>query len=225
MPDQLTLDLPHFVAQDAEDFLISTSNKVAVDIVDCWPDWPASSVLICGQQSVGKSHLVNMWKTRSKANIILASQLDENAAGVLEPGKPVAVEDLHDGIASEKALFFLMNMAREHNSTLLITSRQLPGELCIKLPDLKSRLRAIPVAKILLPDDLLLQSLLIKLFQDRQLIVKPAIIKAIMTRIERSAQAASQIVAEIDRLALSTRRQVTCTLVVEAVKKVFPKHN
>ncbi|HFB2047693.1 MAG: hypothetical protein HRT83_03265 [Hyphomicrobiaceae bacterium] len=222
MPEQLILDLPHVKAQGAEDFLVGASNQEAVDMIQCWPVWPSSSMVICGPQSVGKSHLVNMWQLRSKALIICASNLDENIAGQLDPGRPVAVEDLHNGIASEKALFYRLNMAREHNSNLLITSRQMPAELQLKLPDLNSRLRAIPVTKILFPDDLLLQNLLIKLFHDRQLHVKPEIVKYIMLHMERSAKAASQVVSEIDRLAFSTRRKVTRALVLEVIHKLFP---
>jgi len=222
MPEQLILDLPHLAAQGAEDFLVSPSNRAAVDIIECWPDWPTSAIIICGPPGVGKSHLVNMWHIHSRANVICASELDENMAGQLEQGRPLAIEDLHDGVASEKALFYRLNMAREHSSTILLTSHFPPGELRITLPDLRSRLRALPVAAIALPDDTLLQSLLVKLFQDRQLPVEPEIIKSIMTHMERSAQAASQVVAEIDRLTLATRRKVTRKLAKEVIHKLFP---
>ena len=42
LPGQLTLDLPHRPALEAEDFLISRSNQAASDIVDRWPRLAAS---------------------------------------------------------------------------------------------------------------------------------------------------------------------------------------
>jgi chromosomal replication initiation ATPase DnaA len=37
---QLTLDLPHRTALDAEDFLVSDCNRAAVKLIDAWPEWP-----------------------------------------------------------------------------------------------------------------------------------------------------------------------------------------
>ena len=223
MSEQLILNLPHLVSQDAEDFLVSASNQAAVDVVERWPHWPAPAIVICGPSGVGKSHLVNMWQQRSHAEVVHAAKLDETLAGQLEPGHPLAIEDLHNGVASEKAMFYRLNMAREHNGALLITSQSPPGKLNIALPDLRSRLRALPVAVIALPDDTLLQGLLVKLFQDRQLRVDPQTIRSIMTHMERSAEAASKVVAEIDRLALATRRKVTRNLAKEVIHKLFPE--
>ena len=225
MPEQLILDLPHLAAQGAEDFLVSSSNQAAVEMVGRWPDWSGPAVVLCGPSGVGKSHLINVWKMRSGATVIPAIDLDENVAGKLGPEEHLAVEDLHHGIASEKALFYRLNMAREHRGSLLMTSRYPPGELELVLPDLRSRLRAVPVLVIAPPDDALLQSMLVKLFADRQWHVEPAIIKFILTHMERSAEAANAIVAEMNHLALATQRKATRALAKEVIGKLFPiKH-
>ena len=52
---------------------------------------------------------------------------------------------------------------------MLLTSRQAPGEIDITLPDLRSRLRALPLLRIEPPDEGLLKAVLVKLFADRQL--------------------------------------------------------
>jgi len=222
MAEQLILDLPHLAAQAAEDFLVSQSNQAAVDITERWPEWPNPAVLICGPSGVGKSHLVNIWRERSQAAVVSADKLNEDIAGQLHAAQPLAVEDLHLGIASEKALFYRLNMAREHRSFVLMTSQRPPGELHITLPDLRSRLRAVPVLTITPPDDTLLQNLLIKLFADRQLRVEPATVKFILTHMERSAEAANRIVAGMDRMALATQRKTTRALAKEVINKLFP---
>ena len=63
-------DLPHLDALEAEDFLVSSCNQAAVDLVDAWPDWPAHAVVISGAAGSGKSHLVSVWRQRSGADAV-----------------------------------------------------------------------------------------------------------------------------------------------------------
>ena len=86
------------------------------------------------------------------------------------------VEDLHAGIGDERALFHLLNLVREHKLSMLLTSRVPPGELSVSLPDLRSRLRALPLVTIAPPDEALLKAVLVKHFTDRQLVVEPHVI-------------------------------------------------
>jgi chromosomal replication initiation ATPase DnaA len=75
----------------------------------------------------------------------------------------------------------------------------------------------LPYVAIAPPDEALLRALLVKLFSDRQLSVEPHVISFLALRIERSAEAARLIVAEIDRLALASHRKVTRALAAEAL--------
>ena len=84
-----------------------------------------------------------------------------------------------------------------------------PGDLDIKLPDLRSRICALPVAKISRPDDALLRAVLVKLFADRQLAVEPHVIDYVLVRMERSTAAAQRLVSGADKLALAMHRAVT----------------
>jgi chromosomal replication initiation ATPase DnaA len=65
----------------------------------------------------------------------MASALcEDDVAGV---NGALLVEDLHGGIADERALFHLLNLVREHRLSMLLTSRVPPGELEVRLPDLR----------------------------------------------------------------------------------------
>ena len=131
MPEQLVFDLPHRPALDADDFLVSASNQAAVDLIDSWPQWPNPAVVICGSPGVGKSHLVNVWRSRTAAAQISASDLDDARARAFSGDAALAIEDVDRGIGSEPALFHLLNMAREQRKSLLLTSRVAPGEFFI----------------------------------------------------------------------------------------------
>ena len=215
---QLVLDLPHLPALGAEDFLVSGSNEAATEIVNRWPLWPQSVVAVVAPPHAGKTHLANVWRLKSGAVRLEANALAEHDVAALSPGSAAVVEDIHAGVADERAFFHLLNLARENKLSILVTSRVAPGELSIRLPDLRSRLRALPFVTIAPPDAALLKAVLVKHFSDRQLIVEPHTIGYIALRMERSMEAAATVVAEIDRLALASQRRVTRALAAEVLR-------
>jgi chromosomal replication initiation ATPase DnaA len=216
--DQLILDLPHRPALGAEDFFISASNQAAADIVDRWPNWPHASVVVVAPAGAGKTHLANVWRLKSGAARLEAAALSE--ADVAHAKGALLVEDLNAGVSNERVLFHLLNLVREHKLTMLLTSRQAPGELAVALPDLRSRLRALPLVMIAPPDEALLKAVLVKHFADRQLAVEPPVINYVARHMEQSMEAAAAIVAEIDRQAMAAHRRVTRALAAEVVARL-----
>jgi len=205
---QLPLELPHVPALGADDFMVSACNVDAMRLVQSWPDWSARCALIAGPAGAGKSHLVNVWRAQSGAQVISAAQVDpqmaEDAGDV-----PVAVEDVDRFLRDERGLFHLLNLSRERGFDILLTARSLPGAWPVGLSDLRSRLRSLPFAEIGAPDDALLRAVLVKLFDDRQLSAPPAVIDYVLRRMERSIAAAAELVARMDKVALAERRRIT----------------
>lgn len=219
-PAQLAFDLPHRSAQGVEDFLVSACNAAAVAMIDRWPDWPHPAVVVVGPPGSGKSHLTNVWRERSGAGRIDACAVQDAAIHRLPSGGALAIEDIDRGIGDEQVLFHLLNVARERGVFLLLSSRIPPGECTVTLPDLRSRLRALPIVEIATPDEPLLKALLVKLFGDRQISIEPHVIAFLALQMERSADAATRIVAEIDRLALMSHRRVTRVLAADALARL-----
>ena len=89
----------------------------------------------------------------------------------------------------------------------------------VALPDLASRLQALPVAQLDPPDDVLLRGVLVKLFADRQLAIDEQVISYMMLRMPRSLDAARGLVAEIDHLALEEKAAVTRPLVARVMQR------
>jgi chromosomal replication initiation ATPase DnaA len=224
-PAQLVLDLPHRQALGAEDFLVSRSNEVAVALVDAWPEWPGPAVLVCGPQGSGKSHLANVWRLRSGAQAVTGAGLSETAIGDLEFHRALVVEDIDRGIACERTLFHVLNLAREQSHFVLLTTRTPPGDIEVPLPDLRSRLRALPLVTLDAPDEPLLKGVLVKLFSDRQLAIEPHVVAFLALRMERSLEAASRVVAAVDRLSLALQRRVTRSVAAEALEVVADGEN
>lgn len=222
-PEQLVFDLPHREAQGAQDFLVSGSNAAAVALVDGWPGWPHPAALVVGPAGVGKSHLANVWRSRSAAGLVAAKSLDETAVPLFEERRVLIVEDVDRGIGSEQVLFHLMNLAREKAGSLLLTSRVAPGEISITLPDLRSRLRAMAPVAIEPPDEGLLRSVLVKLFSDLQLAVEPHVVSYLALHMDRSMDVAVRVVTACDRLSLAMQRKVTRAVAAAALAAVAPE--
>src|ERR1700738_4392175 len=147
-PRQLALALPHAESLTRDNFLEGPANEAGLTLIDSWPDWPNRIMLLVGPEGSGKSHLAAIWAEQAGARSTSAHALTENAVpGALATGALV-VEDLKPGDFDERALFHLMNLAREDQASVLITARPPPSALEVELRDLRSRLRAVPVVSL-----------------------------------------------------------------------------
>jgi chromosomal replication initiation ATPase DnaA len=218
-PRQLAFALPHAESLTRDNFLEGPANAAAIALVDAWPEWPNRIMLLVGPEGSGKSHLATIWAEQSGARSTAAHALDPaSVPGALATGALV-VEDLRPAEVDERALFHLINLAREDEAYVLITARAPPAALQIELRDLRSRLRAVPVVSLLPPDDRLFRALIIKFCADRQLAIDEAVVSYLATRIERSYAAVRQTVAHLDSEALRLGRPVTRALAAELLRK------
>jgi chromosomal replication initiation ATPase DnaA len=220
-PSQLTLELPHLAAAGLDNFYISASNASAVALVESWPHWPAAGAVLCGPEGSGKTHLAEAWRARAAGGVKTSERLGEAAIAAFDAAVALVVEDIDHGIGDERILFHILNLAREKNTSVLLTSAKAPGDLSVALPDLRSRLRALPVAHIEPPDEALLRAVLVKLFADRQLTVEPHVIAHLALHSERSLAMANRVVAAADQLALARQRRVTRAIAAEALDTVM----
>ena len=224
-PEQIPLNLSCRSASGREDFLIGASNRSAVEWIDRWPDWPAPLLIISGPAGSGKSHLAAVWREQANAFDIKAKELFEYSAKELsEKGEALCIDGIDLAIGSREAettLFHLYNIFKEEKRSFLVTTRLNITAADFQIPDLASRFRAAPVATIQSPDDMLLGSVLIKLFSDRQLKVGNDVIKYILPRMERSFAEAGLLVSKMDELALSQKRAVSIPLARDALACLY----
>ena len=227
-PGQLPLLLGHRPALGRADFLVSTSNAEAVRQITGWRDWPGRRMALVGPARAGKTHLAHVWMQEAGAERITAGSLEDAAAARLAGHGRAVIEDV-DALAAlapyrrragEEALFHLLNLAAAEGAWLLLTGREAPARWPIRIPDLASRLGALPVARLTPPDDTLLSSVMVKLFADRQLHVGPDVIKFLVRRIERSFTAVEAAVEALDRRSLARKRPVTRAMAAEYLESL-----
>jgi chromosomal replication initiation ATPase DnaA len=221
---QIPLDLGARRAVGRQDFQIGSSNIAAVSLIDRWPEWPAPLLIISGPPASGKSHLAAVWAEKSNAEMIRPEMLlSRTAEQIAEAGKHLVLDGLDPWLGDKQAettLFHLYNIFWSEKRNILATMRMTPMQTPFVVADLASRVCSSLTAQIQPPDDMLLASVLIKLFTDRQLSVTNDVIQYVLPRMERSFAAAHDIVDRADRLALSQKRGVSVPLMRHVMAEI-----
>jgi chromosomal replication initiation ATPase DnaA len=208
---QLRLELQRPTSYRRETFIVATGNAAAVRAIDAWPQWHGGCVALIGPAGSGKTHLAQVWAEAVGAVILTFADTAAPLDLASLQGRPVLVEDADRG-ASDEALFHLINMAGAEGGGLMLTARTPPSLWPAALPDLRSRLNALPVAELSEPDDVVLEGALLKFFRERNIKPSDDLIPYLLRRIERSIPRAQEIVAQLDEAADAEHRAVSRAL-------------
>lgn len=216
---QLALDLAGAPSYAEEDFLVGPSNEAAYAALEAWPDWSHPVLRLEGPPGSGKSHLASIWAARAGAVRVAAAEVVDARVPALAEAPALLIEDADRGIADEAAFFHLLNLARERRIATVITASAPPDAWGLATPDLLSRLRLAPCARLAPPDDAVFKAVLVKLFVDRQLVVDTSVVDFLALRLERSLAAAAEAVAALDADALSQKRRITRPMAADYVAR------
>jgi chromosomal replication initiation ATPase DnaA len=209
---QLPLELPFRQVARRADLIVSDCNALAVASIDQWPDWRGSgrALNLVGPSGAGKSHLAAIWQSL----IGNSHQFVRLEAGHIPPEPAFYIFDNidSDDTWNEESLFHFFNRCAADQGGLLLLSQTPVGQMNWQLPDLRSRMRAVNMARIDLPDDDLLYALLDKYFADRQMLASPSLLIYLVGRIERSFSAVQNIASALDRRSLAERKPLSVSL-------------
>ena len=217
---QLTIEMPKRTALNREDFLVNVRNKVAVDFIDNFYKKSIKLGILIGPKGSGKTHLVNvLCKSLEGVNWSFLNSENKNIYDIFNTNDVIIIENINNFHSKQKEefLFHSINLSKELNKALLLTSSLQVSKLNFKMSDLVSRLEAMNTASIEEPDDTLMEALIIKLFNDRQISVKPKTVNFLMQRIERSYLGVSEIIELIDKVSLSQKKSISIKLIKDLI--------
>ncbi|MEE4350772.1 MAG: hypothetical protein V2J26_11125 [Pacificimonas sp.] len=177
----------------ADDFIVTPANADAAAGLQTWDRWPDGAVLLVGPAQCGKTRLAQIAKIRRGGHLDLW-------------------EDVDRGGLNQAGLFHALNRARDGGDPVLMTARTMPGRWAISLPDLKSRVNALPILEIHAPDDALVAELLYRGFAQRGLDVGPDLIAHASLRVPRAYRAIAALAERADRAALEQGRKISVRL-------------
>ncbi len=217
---QLHFTFDHRPAMGQEDFLVAPCNEQAVRWIDGWPEWPGPALCLHGPTGCGKTHLAHVWQARSNAVMLEAREIAQRAPDDLLKGATCCILENADGDVDERALLHLYNVISERRGHLLLSAARPPARWSVSLDDLRSRLTAASAVQIGKPDDGLVGAVMIKLFADRQILIGKDVLVYLVTRIERSFEAARQVVDAVDSAALASHRRLTVPLARDVLRRL-----
>lgn len=218
MARQLTLDWDHAPSYAREDFLLAPSNAEALRAVEGWRAWPGGLQALLGPEGAGKTHLGAIWAHDAEALVVRGAEIGALDLTRLAASPRLFIDDADHVGAAEAELFHTLNAVRERGGATLFAARRPPDLWGLKTPDLLSRLRLAPLARLHAPDVDLMRAVLFKLFADRQIAVDANVVAYLAVRLERSIAAARAAVEALDREAMSQGRKLTRALAAKALR-------
>ena len=213
--NQLLLDFNHKKNFNDHDYYVSKSNYFAFNIIDKWPKWEKKIINICGEKFSGKTHLANIFKSKSKALLINHNNINnEDVFKKIKLYESIIIDDFNENL-DEKLIYSIFNLIDQDNKYLVINSKKPITEIKFNLLDMVSRSKNCLIAKIEKPDDDLIFAIIIKNFSDRQIKLEKKIIEFIINRIDRSYSKIYEFIYKIDELSLKKKKPINLKTIRE----------
>lgn len=190
--------------------IVSACNEQAISQVEYWPAWVSPVTYFYGAKGSGKTTIAALWQNKANAISVTTENIQfySESPQHLQNNKCLLIDDV-EKIKDETALFHLFNMVVEQRGFLLLTSYYHPSALPWKLPDLCSRVNAVPTFFIDLPDEASIEMLLMKCFAERQLKVEKEVVAYMSKRVERSFSAVQQLIDRLERYSIEQKANLT----------------
>jgi chromosomal replication initiation ATPase DnaA len=184
------------------------------------PKWGSFGLILFGEKSSGKSHLLKIFcEEIEDCNLINSEEIDINNVEEIVFKNKVIVIDNADKIKDEQALFHIFNLAKEERKNLVLSGSKELKFWWLKLKDLSSRLGTFTAIKINPPDEITLNQVMIKMFTDRQIKIEEGVLRYVLPRIERSYSAAREFVEKADKISLKEKKGITLSIAREVLEK------
>ncbi len=215
MKKQLILPFSSQALYTVEDFIQSPSNYKAFQAVSHPAQWPQYGLIVWGAAKSGKTHLAHIFHHSTGAEFIPLERLNNfpDHDWVKENSYYILDYPCNDYRAYETKLFHFLNLLSQKQSKVLITADLAVAQWPLQLPDLKSRLSLMLSVPLEAPDDILLESILLKHAADLQITLSPHVISYLITHTDRCINQLLSLLHQLNALALEQGRKITVPLV------------
>jgi len=175
--------------------VLGAANAQAARHLERWATWPVMASVLVGPRKSGRSRMGRAFVARTGGELADDAQAWD-----------------------EERLFHAWNAAQERRRPLLMIADVAPPVWAPKLPDLRSRLAATPVAHIEEPDDALFGALVTQILAERGLVAPPELARFLLPRVERSYLSVQRVVDALDAHAFSRQARPTVPMARKALR-------
>ena len=129
------------------------------------------------------------------------------------------IEDI-DFFSDEVLFQTILNDFISKNKFIYLTSNKSSGSIRFKLKDLISRLSSLVAVAITNPSDELFYQILTKMLSDKQINITKKEVDFVLKNIERSYEAASKFVKNLDELSLLYKKKINTKIINQAINDI-----
>jgi DnaA family protein len=206
---QSFIKLNHVNDYSIDAFIVGECNQKAFNWANQWPSWDNNRfVCIIGEKGAGKTHILQLLKTKSNGTWINKDHLYGDPRDFIHTNK-LYILDNADKILDERWLFDFYNLVFEKKAFWVISGTSDLNNWQGTLKDWQSRLKSFLIFKMDLPDDLTLSRVLQKELNDLGLQLDDNALKYLITRIDRSFEYVQSIAQKLDKITASKQRKLT----------------
>jgi chromosomal replication initiation ATPase DnaA len=219
MKDQIVFKFPDKSFYYEEDFCIGENNYEAYKLIKEWPNWTFKGVNIYGPKKSGKSYLTKIFSDKTDSKVFEGRNINKDNLNLILNQKVLIIEDIE--VFNDEVLFqTILNDFISKNKFIYLTSNKLAGSISFKLKDLISRLNSLVAVVITNPSDALFSQILTKMLSDKQINITPKEVNFILKNIERSYDAASKFVKNLDELSLLYKKKINTKIINQALANI-----
>ena len=197
MKDQIVFKFPDKSFYYEEDFCVGENNYEAYKLIKEWPNWSFKGINVYGPKKSGKSYLTKIFSDKTKSKIFDSRNINKNNLELILFQNVLIIEDI-DFFSDEVLFQTILNDFISKNKFIYLTSNKSSGSIRFKLKDLISRLSSLVAVAITNPSDELFYQILTKMLSDKQINITKKEVDFVLKNIERSYEAASKFVKNLD---------------------------
>ena len=167
-----------------DDMEITAANRAVCAAIRKPERWPYHACTLIGPIGSGISTLAKAWSKERNARFMTAAELADLELGDVErlTETDIAVDDV-DQLSDGEALLLLLSGIKRHETHILLAAHDAPEQWRVHSPDLRSRLRAAPLAALPAPDEDLMRARLKRAFLRSYLELPKSVEDYLVTRL------------------------------------------
>ena len=219
MKDQIVFKFPDKSFYYEEDFCVGENNYEAYKLIKEWPNWSFKGINVYGPKKSGKSYLTKIFSDKTKSKIFDSRNINKNNLDLILSQNVLIIEDI-DFFNDEVLFQTILNDFISKNKFIYLTSNKLSGNIRFKLKDLISRLSSLVAVAITNPSDELFYQILTKMLSDKQINITKKEVDFVLKNIERSYEAASKFVKNLDELSLLYKKKINTKIINQAINDI-----
>jgi chromosomal replication initiation ATPase DnaA len=178
--------------------VVAEANREAARLLTEWRSWPNGALALTGPKGAGKTHLALAWALEAGARQVSPTTTPDDAAAIFKQADGRLFIDDLGGARDEGMLWRVLDLARTQGGAVLLVSTHAPQGWHVAIPDLRSRLNALAVARLGEPDEALMEVVLRRICREQFIQLSDDAARYLARRLPRTFAAAHQMAAALD---------------------------